>query len=261
MTTALHAIPDIAKRPATERPPLPTFSSVEEERLHRKQKLAAAFRIFAKLGYQEGVMGHFSVRDPEQTDHYWANPYATDFGAIRASDLVLYNFDGQIVEGNVRYIHRGNTILHVPILKTRPGVIAAAHTHAVNGRALSSLGKLLEPLSAESAVFYQRHAIYDSYKLGEGYTLANAIGDNRALILKSHGILTVGQSVDEAAYLFISMERAAQAQLLAAAAGTPQPIEHEHALEISNRFNSYIGWLNFQPLFQSIVREQPDLLL
>jgi ribulose-5-phosphate 4-epimerase/fuculose-1-phosphate aldolase len=242
------------------RPPQPVFASVEDERRHRKQKLAAAFRIFSKLGFQEGVMGHFSVRDPEKTDHYWANPYATDFGSIKASDLVLYNFDGQIVEGNTRFIHRGNTVLHIPILKTRPDVIAAAHTHSVHGRAWSSLGRLLDPLSAESSVFYQKHAIYDSYEHGEGYTLANAIGENRALLLKNHGILTVGQSVDEAAYLFISMEKAAQAQLLAEAVGTPQRINHQHAEEISQRFQPYIGWLNFQPMFQSIVREQPDLL-
>lgn len=238
----------------------PSFENVEEERAYRKRRLAAAFRIFAKLGYQEGVMGHFSVRDPERVDHYWANPYATDFGGITADDLVLYNFDGQIVEGKNRTVHYGNTIIHIPVLKTRPDVIAVAHTHSIHGRAWSSLNRLLDPISSEAAAFYQRHAVYDTYLHGEGYSLANAIGNNRALILKNHGILTVGSSVDEAAYWFISMERAAHVQLLAEAAGEPELIPHEHAEQISEATGALKGWLSFQPFYQDIVRQHPELL-
>lgn len=247
-------------QPGIARPQPPVFASFGEERQHRKERLAAACRIFHKLSFEEGVMGHISVRDPERTDHYWTNPYAFSFGAIRASDLVLYNFKGEIVEGDTKFIHRGGTLIHIPILETRPDVISAVHTHSIYGRAWSTLGRLLDPISAEAAVFYNKHAIYDSFEHGEGYSLAQAIGDNRALLLKNHGIVTVGQSVDEAAYLFVSMEKACQVQLLAEAAGKPISLSPKHAGEVASRVTPYVGWLNFQPMFQGIVKEQPDLL-
>jgi ribulose-5-phosphate 4-epimerase/fuculose-1-phosphate aldolase len=242
------------------KPQPPVFATFEEERQHRKERLAAACRLFSKFSYEEGVMGHISVRDPERTDHYWANPFTFSFGTIKASDLVLYNFKGEIVEGNTRFIHGGNRILHIPILSTRPDVISAVHTHSIYGRAWSTLDRLIDPISAEAAVFYNRHALYDSFEFGEGQNLADAIGDNRAIIMKNHGIVTVGQSVDEAAYLFIALEKVCQVQLLAEAAGKPKSINDEYAQKISNGFTPHTGWLNFQPMYNGIVKDQPDLL-
>ena len=63
---------------------LPSFETVEEERLHRKQRLAAGFRLFAKFGFEEGVAGHITARDPEHLDHFWVNPFGMSFGHIRA---------------------------------------------------------------------------------------------------------------------------------------------------------------------------------
>ncbi|MGI4813802.1 MAG: class II aldolase/adducin family protein [Janthinobacterium lividum] len=246
-------------QPNPPKPQPPVFETQAEERRYRKHRLAATLRLFSKYGFQEGVMGHVSVRDPEHTDHYWTNPYATDFGSITPDDLVLYNFKGEIVEGKNRFIHVGGTLIHIPILETRPDVISVAHTHAVHGRAWSTLGRLLDPISAESAQFYGRHEIYDTYRHGEGYSLARAIGKNRALLLKNHGVVTVGQSVDEAAYLFIAFERAAQAQLLAEAIGKPESIDAVHASAIAERATAQFAWLNFQPLLQGIVRENLDL--
>src|SRR5213083_1800206 len=73
--------------------------TVEEERLHRKQNLAAAFRLFSRFGFDEGVAGHITARDPEMTDHFWVNPLAMHFGHIRASDLLLVDDKGEVVEG------------------------------------------------------------------------------------------------------------------------------------------------------------------
>ncbi|MHB1787699.1 MAG: class II aldolase/adducin family protein, partial [Acidimicrobiales bacterium] len=69
----------------------PTFDSVEDERLHRKQRLAAGFRLFSRFGFDEGVAGHITARDPERTDHFWVNPFAMHFGQIKVSDLILVN--------------------------------------------------------------------------------------------------------------------------------------------------------------------------
>ena len=81
-------------------PALPKFATLAEERRHRKQRLAAAFRLFAKFGFDEGVAGHITVRDPERTDCFWVNPFGVHFRQIRASDLILVNAKGEVVEGN-----------------------------------------------------------------------------------------------------------------------------------------------------------------
>ena len=78
----------------------PRFDSVAEERLHRKQRLAAAFRIFAQWGMGEGAAGHITVRDPEFPETFWLNPFGVHFGLIKVSDLVLVNEHGDVVEGD-----------------------------------------------------------------------------------------------------------------------------------------------------------------
>ena len=95
----------------------------------------------------------------------------------------------------------------------------------------------------------------------EGKRIAYALGDARAAILRNHGLLTVGHTVDEALWLFVSMERSCQAQLLAEADGTPNLICHETA-EPTQRLigNSAAGWFSAQPLIDRILREEPDLL-
>ena len=108
----------------------------------------------------------------------------------------------------------------------RPDVIAAAHSHSMYGKAWSSLGRLLDPITQDACAFYEDHALFDDYTgvvldLEEGKRIAHALGDNKAVILRNHGLLTVGHSVDEAVWWFITMERSCQAQLLAEAAGTP----------------------------------------
>lgn len=249
---------DMAK---AARPEPPAFASIEEERTHRKRKLAAAFRIFGKLGFDEGVMGHVSVRDPENPGHFWINPFAVAFGLIKVSDLMRVDFQGNLIEGK-GYLHPGGLPLHSAILANRPDVTAVVHTHSPYGKIWSSSGRLLEPISNEAAVFHGRHVIYDSFAGGEGANLAKAVeqSGNRAVVMKNHGILTVGQSVDEAAYLFISLEKVCREQIYARLLGQPQAIDAERATAAAARFGAYGGWLNFQNLYQEIVRAQPDLL-
>src|SRR5580698_3515448 len=93
--TTLPTEVKIAKTPTP-----PVFETNAEERLHRKQRLASAFRLFAKFGFSEGVAGHITVRDPELTDHFWVNPFGMHFAHIRVSDLLLVNETGDVVEGN-----------------------------------------------------------------------------------------------------------------------------------------------------------------
>jgi ribulose-5-phosphate 4-epimerase/fuculose-1-phosphate aldolase len=136
----------------------------------------------------------------------------------------------------------------------------------MHGRAFSSLGRLLDPLTQDSCAFYEDHALFDDYtgvvlELSEGRRIAATIGEKKAIILRNHGLLTVGQSVEEAAYWFIALERSCQAQLLAEAAGKPVKIDREAAILTRSQVGSHAaGLFQFQPLYEKIVREEPDLL-
>jgi len=112
----------------------PVFATPAEERLHRKRMLAAAFRLFSRFGFDEGVAGHITARDPEKLDHFWVNPFGMHFGQIRASDLILVNHQGEAVEG--KYPVNGAAFaIHSRVHSARPDVIAAAHAHSMYGKA------------------------------------------------------------------------------------------------------------------------------
>ena len=242
----------------------PTFDSVEEERLYRKQRLAAGFRLFSKFGFDEGVAGHITARDPEFSDRFWVNPFGMHFSQIRVSDLICVDEEGEVVEGD-RAVNRAAFAIHSQVHAARPDAVAAAHSHSVYGKSWSSLGRLLDPITQDVCAFYNDHSLFDDYTgvvldTEEGKRIAHALGDNKAVILRNHGLLTVGQSVDEAVWWFITMERSCQAQLMAEAAGTPVLISEENAALTSTQVGSHLaGWFSFQPLWDRITREQPDL--
>ena len=242
----------------------PTFESIEEERQYRKVRLAAAFRLFSRFGFDEGVAGHITARDPELLDHFWVNPLGMHFGHVRASDLCLVNDRGDVVGGEAD-INQAAFVIHSQVHAARPDVVSAAHAHSVFGKAWSALGRKLDPITQDVCAFYQDHEVFNDYTgvvldIEEGKRLAHALGDHKAVILRNHGLLTVGQSVDEAAWWFITMERSCQAQLLAEAAGTPVLIDPDMAALTAAQVGSHLaGWFSFQPLFARILREQPDL--
>lgn len=251
--------------PKFDRPQPPIFQRVEDERLHRKQRLAAAFRLFARFGFSEGTAGHITARDPEFTDHFWVNPFGLYFGHIRVADLILVDREGEVVKGD-RPVNRAAFAIHSQIHEARPDVIAAAHAHSLYGKTWSSFGRLLDPLTQDACAFYADHALFNDYRgvvldTSEGKRIAEALGNKKAVILRNHGLLSVGHSVDEAAWWFISLERSCQAQLLAEAAGQPTPIDPDNALLAHSQVGTHSnGWFSFQPLYDRIVREEPDLL-
>src|SRR5262245_1529514 len=108
----------------------PTFSTPAEERRHRKERLAASFRLFSKFGFDEGVAGHITARDPELTDHFWVNAFGQHFGEICVSDLILVNHRGETVEGRLP-VNRAAFAIHSQIHEARPDVVAAAHAHSI----------------------------------------------------------------------------------------------------------------------------------
>jgi len=243
----------------------PIERSVADERIHRKQIVAAGLRLFSKLGFDEGIGGHITARDPELTDHFWVNPFGVHFSEVRASDLLLVAHDGTIVEGDFP-LNAAAFAIHSQVHAARPDVMGAAHAHTVYGKALSALGEPLEPITLDACYFYEDHVVFDEFNgavldIEEGKRIAHALGDRKAIILRNHGLLTVGQTVESALWWFVTMERSCQVQLLAKAAGNVVHIEHEHArLTYEQTGSERVGWFQFQPLLRRITREQPDLL-
>jgi ribulose-5-phosphate 4-epimerase/fuculose-1-phosphate aldolase len=236
----------------------PEFATVEAERDHRRRKLAGALRIFGRLGFGEGVAGHITVRDPEFTDHFWVNPFGISFRHVRVSDLILVNHAGDVVYGN-HPVNRAAFVIHAAIHQARPDVVAAAHAHSPYGKAFSSLGIPLAPLTQDACVFYEDHVVIAEqggavvFEIEAGKELASKFPKGKAAIHKNHGLFTVGQTVDEAAFWFVTMERSCQAQLMAMAAGTPEPIRHEYAKYTAEQTGfALAGWFSFQPLWQEI---------
>lgn len=237
----------------------------DEERAHRRRRLAGAFRLFGRFGFDEGVAGHITARDPERPDHFWVNPFGMSFKQIRASDLILCDDRGEVVEGSWP-VNRAAFAIHSRIHAARPDVVAAAHSHSRFGRAFSTLGRTLAPLTQDACIFHDDHVLFDDYTgvvddPDEGDRIAAVLGDRKAAILANHGLLTVGQSVEEALFWYVTMERTCEVELAARAAGEPTEIRADVALATREKVGgSLAGWFSAQPLFDWIEAAEPDLL-
>src|ERR1700692_1840497 len=205
----------------------------EEERLHRKQRLAATFRLFSRYGFDQGLAGHVTVRDPGFPDRFWINPLSKFFGQIKVSDLQPVDHAGNILIGD-KPINQAGFVIHSAIHAAHPEVIAATHTHSTYGKAWSALGRLLDPLTQDSCAFYEDHVLFDPFSgvvldPDEGRKIAQALGTKKAVILQNHGLLTVGPTIEATAWWYIAMDNAARAQLLGEAAGTAQALPQDVA--------------------------------
>ena len=211
------------------------------------------------------MAGHITARDPERADHIWVNPFGMHYGQIRASDLILVNHRGEVVEGK-HPVNAAAFAIHSQVHAARPEVMAAAHAHSLYGKAWSTLGRKLDPLTQDACAFYEDHGLFADftgvvYEKSEALRIAEALGNYKAVILRNHGLLTVGHTVEEAAWWFITMDRTCQAQLLAEAAGTPVKIDAANAMATRELIGTHhAGWFQFQPLLARIIREEPDLL-
>ena len=178
------------------------------------------------------------------------------FSQICVSDLILVNEDGEVVIGD-EPINAAAFAIHSEIHKARPDVHAACHAHSVYGKAFAAFGRELDMITQDSLRFYKSHAVYDNFggvvlDREEGKRIANALGNGKAVILQNHGLLTVGDSVDAAAFWFISLDKTCHAQLLVDAAeqgsGHKKKIINDEEAEFTYQAiaTDDKGWLSFQ---------------
>ncbi len=239
-----------------EAPDEPSCESAEELRLFRKRRLALGYRVFAALGWGNTGDGHITARDPEKTDHFWLLGHGVPFRAATVDEMVLVGPSGEVVEGNTGWGYTPAAYaIHAPIHEARPDMVSAAHTHTAYGTPFAALNQPFRPICQEACLFFERHGVFagsevsvDSTQIGK--RIAVALSDHRAVILRSHGLLTVGASVDEAVGWFVMAERTAEAHIKARDA---QPIPDEAARHARDDMGPDDGWRRFQWLASSLV--------
>lgn len=248
-------------------PEVPVFATPAEERRHRKQRLVAACRAFAQERLDYGFAGHLTVRDPERPHLYWTNPMAVHFAQVKVSNLILVDHDGQVVEGEYA-VNRAGFVLHAAVHEMHPDIIAMCHAHTVYGTAFAALGRKLEPITQDAAVFYEDHVVIAdeggkvAVEVKAGHNVATAFRGVKAAIHQNHGLLTASRhSIESAAFWFIALERCCHQQLMIDASGvTPKLVSPERARYSREHVGSeYIGWLHFQPIYGHLARTQPDM--
>ena len=248
-------------------PSVPKFKNVADARRHLKERLVAACRAFALQGFDYGFAGHLTIRDPEHPSLYWTNPMAVHFSQVKVSNLILADHEGKVVEGR-HAINRAGFVLHAGVHEAHPDIVAMCHAHTVYGTAFASLGKKLEPITQDAAVFFEDHVVIDdeagqvAVEVEAGLKVANAFTGVKAAIHQNHGLLTVSRhSIEAAAFWFIGLERCCQQQLMVDATGiAPRLVTPERARYSREHVGSeYIGWLHFQPIWEQLVKTQPDM--
>ena len=233
----------------------PRIDDVTMLRAHRKTRLALGYRIFGALRWGSLGDGHISARDPERPDHFWLARYGVPFHEVTVDDLVMVGPAGTVVEGTGG-INQAAHNIHWPIHEARPDIVAAAHTHTPYGTPFSALVRRFQPITQESCAFFGDHELFDDEEVDVASTdggkrIAVALRGAKAAILRNHGTLTVGATVDECVGWYVLMERTAEAHMKAPGA---VPISDEAAARAYRSVGTPLsGWHSFQWLLRTYI--------
>lgn len=216
---------------------------------------------------------------------FWVNPFGVAWPLLKASDLILVNKDGQVVDGgacrllntagncpfppssiHLQLLTREAYMIHHAVHTARPEVNCVAHSHSIYGRAFCSLGKNLDTITQDSCAFHNDIALYSSFRgivlaADEGLAIAAALGQKKAALLQNHGLLTCGKSIESAVFWFMSLEKCCHAQLLAdAAAGgtggqTVKIDEKDAEYTYKTVGTERAGWFSAKPTFDMMEHE------
>jgi|SRR6185312_4851562 len=205
----------------------PLHSRVSEAEWQARLDLAAAYRLCDLYGMSDMIYTHISARVPDAPDQFLLNPHGVLFEEMTASSLLKVDLDGKVIEqpeGGYG-LHQAGFVIHSALYRARPDIGAAMHTHTIAGMAVSALKCGLLPLTQTATRFCSRMAYHDfngpERDPGERDALARDLGQMNYMILRNHGLLTVGPTVAEAFTAMYGIERSCQAQVAAMACNTP----------------------------------------
>lgn len=205
----------------------PVRQLVSAEEWEVRVKLAAAYRLAALFRWTDHIYTHFSARVPGPDEHFLINAYGLLFDEITASNLVKVDVDGTLIDDPLGLgINQAGYVIHSAIHRARPDLKAVLHTHTRDGAAVSAQRDGLLPISQHALAYYSRVA-YHAYEgialdLDEQQRLVTNLGDSNILILRNHGLLTGGVSVEHAFRELHGLERACNIQIAAQAGGNDQ---------------------------------------
>jgi ribulose-5-phosphate 4-epimerase/fuculose-1-phosphate aldolase len=213
---------------------LPMTQAEQEARV----QLAACYRIFDFLGWTEMIFNHITLRVPGTERIFLINPFGLHYREVTASNLVAIDVRGNRVRPTPYTVNRAGFVIHSAIHEAIDAAHCVMHTHTTTGMAVSCLKDGLSPNTFNGAQLYGRVAYHEfegvTVEAGEQERLVRSLGDKQALILRNHGLLAWGPSVQEAFMLLWTMQRACDVQIAAAAAGQMNPVS-ESAIEQSVR--------------------------
>jgi ribulose-5-phosphate 4-epimerase/fuculose-1-phosphate aldolase len=218
-----------------------TVRSVTDERAHRKRMCALGYRIFGAMRWGMLGDGHVSARDPELTDHFWLLDWGVPFVEATVHQLVLVGPGGEVKDADGNATGAVNTAgynIHHPLLAARPDIVSASHTHTAFGTPWSANVEPFRALSQEAC----------------GKRIAASLGNRKCCILRNHGLLTVGRSVEESVGWFVMAERVAEVHVKAP---NGRPISDEAAaVAASTLAPDSVGWRMFQWVQRSLVPDR-----
>ena len=196
--------------------------SVTAAEWQARVELAACYRLFVKYGWTDLIFTHLSARVPGEDNHYLINPYGLLFNEITASSLLKVDFDGNVISGDYPYNDAGHAI-HTAVLRSRPDVNVALHSHTRAGMAVSIMQCGLLPIT-QQANEIMANVAYHAYDVAvdaneECERIGADLSDKHCLIMHNHGLLTCGRNVAEAFYLMYMLENACKVQVDVLASG------------------------------------------
>lgn len=248
-------------------PPVRPDPSREPTERELREDLAAAYRLIALHGMTDLVFTHLSARLPGPGHRFLVNPYGLLFEEITASSLVVVDAEGEPAQETSWPVNPAGFVIHSAVHAARPDALCVMHTHTLAGMAVAAQTGGLLPLNQISIEFEGRVALHDyegiaaDDNLSERERLVRDLGARPCMILRHHGLLTVGRTVAEAFYWMWYLEQACRIQLAAQSAGVPLALPPAGVVKRTRaQFadSPTKGWLPWQALRRKLDREQPD---
>ena len=205
---------------------------VSEDEWKLRVNLAACYRLVAMYGWSDLIFTHISAKLPESVSgkdhHFLINPYGLMFDEITASSLLKIDLQGNQINESTFYVNHAGFVIHSTIHEARHDAVCVLHTHSRAGVAVSAQKEGLLPISQQSSLLLSSLAYHDYEGLAvhddERDRLKADLGDSKYMILRNHGLLTVGCSVPDAFLAMYFLETSCQIQISAQAGGTLSPV-------------------------------------
>lgn len=216
------------------------------------EDLLCAYHVLDMEGQGSGLGGHVSARVPGEAA-FWCHAWGLAFEEVTPDDLIKVDFSLNKLAGRGKV--NPTLIFHARIYAARPDVACVVHTHADHVTALTATGGRFEMVTQLSAILHEDHACLDEYdglvvNQGGGDHLAQALGDKRILLLKNHGLISVGSSIGAAVIGAVVLEANAKLQLAVMAAGKLNALPAVAAVEarrfLTTETNTHDRWAMFK---------------